>query len=279
MIEQATGTRPTCKYPGCENPPAPATKPGRPPGFCELEEHDKLSAWRERQRLDAEARGDVVNEAQQAEPVTYSLTAGAELLRQVRAAGERQRTDIDRLIAHLNRLADPTSSEVEVATARTEFQENIAAAERRATAADRRALTAEEARDLANGAAEEMARHAEGAEHRARQATDQLAAATTEYTEQLEAARADAERRVTAAEEAAAATSTRAHTEAAEAVRRAEADADAAVRAAETRIAETERQAQELASQARADAEALVRASETDRDRAREQAEQHRQAA
>jgi len=121
MIEQATGTRPTCKYPGCENPPAPATKPGRPPGFCELEEHDKLSAWRERQRLDAEARGDVVNEAQQAEPVTYSLTAGAELLRQVRAAGERQRTDIDRLIAHLDRLADPTSSEVEVATARTEF--------------------------------------------------------------------------------------------------------------------------------------------------------------
>ena len=47
----------------------------------------------------------------------------------------------------------------------------------------------------------------------------------------------------------------------------------------ETRIAETERQAQELASQTRADAEALVRAAETDRDRAREQAEQHRQAA
>ena len=48
--------------------------------------------------------------------------------------------------------------------------------------------------------------------------------------------------------------------------------------AAETRIAETERQAQELASQVRADAEALVRAAEAERDRAREQAEQHRQA-
>src|SRR6201984_242262 len=186
MTEQATGTRATCKYPGCENPAAPATKPGRPPGFCELEEHDKRSAWRERQRLDAEARGDVVNEAQQAEPVTYSLTAGAELLRQVRAAGERQRTDIDRLITHLDRLADPTSSEVEVATARTEFQENVAEAERPATATDRRAHPPEEARARPNGAAEEMARHAEAAEHRARQATDQLAAATTEYTEQLE---------------------------------------------------------------------------------------------
>src|SRR5437763_537593 len=175
MTEQAAGTRATCKSPGCEIPPAPATRAGRPPGFCELEEHNKLSAWRERQRLDAEARGDVVNEALQAEPVTYSLTAGAELLRQVRAAGERQRTDIDRLIAHLDRLADPTSSEVEVATARTEFQENVAvaerratAAERRATAADRRALTAEEARDLANGAAEELARRAGDAAHRRR---------------------------------------------------------------------------------------------------------------
>ena len=117
MTDQTAGTKVTCKYPGCENPPVPATKPGLPPGFCELEEHDKLSAWRERQRLDAEARGDVVNEAQLAEPVTYSLTAGAELLRQVRAAGERQRGDIDRLIAHLDRLADPTSKEAELKTA------------------------------------------------------------------------------------------------------------------------------------------------------------------
>src|ERR1700739_4330167 len=114
MTEQAARTRATCKYPGCENSPAPATKPGRPPGFCELEEHDKLSAWRERQRLDAEPRGDVVNEAQQAEPVTYSLTAGAELLRQVRAAGERQRTDIDRLIVHLDRLGEPHTTQIRV---------------------------------------------------------------------------------------------------------------------------------------------------------------------
>ena len=47
----------------------------------------------------------------------------------------------------------------------------------------------------------------------------------------------------------------------------------------ETRIAETERQAQELASQVRADAEALVRAAEADRDQARELAEQRQQAA
>ena len=51
MTEPAAGTRAMCKYPGCENPPAPATKPGRPPGFCELEEHNELprgtsaSAW------------------------------------------------------------------------------------------------------------------------------------------------------------------------------------------------------------------------------------------
>ncbi len=42
----------TCIYPGCERPAAPPHPMGGPqPAFCELEEHNALTAHQERQRL------------------------------------------------------------------------------------------------------------------------------------------------------------------------------------------------------------------------------------
>jgi hypothetical protein len=42
----------TCIYPGCERPAVPPHPLGGPqPSFCELEEHNALSAYQERQRL------------------------------------------------------------------------------------------------------------------------------------------------------------------------------------------------------------------------------------
>jgi hypothetical protein len=50
---------PTCIYPGCERPAAPAHPLGGPrPAFCELEHHNALTAHQERQRLAAEGEGD-----------------------------------------------------------------------------------------------------------------------------------------------------------------------------------------------------------------------------
>jgi colicin import membrane protein len=50
----------TCIYPGCERPAVPPHPMGGPqPAFCDLEEHNALSAHLERQRLaglTAEAR-------------------------------------------------------------------------------------------------------------------------------------------------------------------------------------------------------------------------------
>ena len=41
-----------CIYPGCERPAAPAHPQGGPrPAFCDLEEHNALTAHLERQRL------------------------------------------------------------------------------------------------------------------------------------------------------------------------------------------------------------------------------------
>jgi hypothetical protein len=42
----------TCIYPGCERPAAPPHPLGGPqPAFCDLEEHNALTAHQERQRL------------------------------------------------------------------------------------------------------------------------------------------------------------------------------------------------------------------------------------
>jgi hypothetical protein len=44
-----------CIYPGCERPAVPAHPLGGPqPSFCALEEHNALSAHRERVRLERE---------------------------------------------------------------------------------------------------------------------------------------------------------------------------------------------------------------------------------
>ena len=47
-----------CIYPGCERPAVPPHPLGGPqPSFCELEEHNALTAYQERQRLNARAGG------------------------------------------------------------------------------------------------------------------------------------------------------------------------------------------------------------------------------
>jgi hypothetical protein len=44
-----------CIYPCCERPAAPANPLGGPqPAFCDLEEHNALTAHQERQRLERE---------------------------------------------------------------------------------------------------------------------------------------------------------------------------------------------------------------------------------
>ena len=54
-----SGDRPPkiCIYPGCERPAVPPHLLGGPqPSFCDLEEHNALTAHQERQRLASEQR-------------------------------------------------------------------------------------------------------------------------------------------------------------------------------------------------------------------------------
>jgi hypothetical protein len=52
-----------CIYPGCQRPAVPPHPLGGPqPSFCDLEDHNALSAHLERQRVAREAGGDQTNE-------------------------------------------------------------------------------------------------------------------------------------------------------------------------------------------------------------------------
>ena len=52
-------TEPTCIYPGCERPRVPPHPQGGPqPAFCDLEEHNALTAHQERTRLASETTPD-----------------------------------------------------------------------------------------------------------------------------------------------------------------------------------------------------------------------------
>ena len=57
----------TCIYPGCDRPAAPAHPLGGPqPSFCDLEDHNALTAHQERQRLERRGGGQVADEAYRA---------------------------------------------------------------------------------------------------------------------------------------------------------------------------------------------------------------------
>jgi hypothetical protein len=52
MGERVTAVAKICIYPGCERPAVPPHPLGGPqPAFCDLEEHNALTAHQERQRL------------------------------------------------------------------------------------------------------------------------------------------------------------------------------------------------------------------------------------
>ena len=52
VVSEKTPAAKTCIYPGCERPAVPPHALGGPqPSFCELEEHNALTAHQERVRL------------------------------------------------------------------------------------------------------------------------------------------------------------------------------------------------------------------------------------
>jgi hypothetical protein len=61
----STTARPTCGYPGCDQPAAQPGGPGRPPEYCAGRGHTRASAWKERRRQAAEKNGTTISAAEE----------------------------------------------------------------------------------------------------------------------------------------------------------------------------------------------------------------------
>ena len=232
----ATALPVTCKFPGCGNPPAPAGGgAGRKPGFCTDPAHNATSAWRERQRLDAVARGEKnpgADTPASETPVTMARISGTELLRQLKEEAGKIAATFDRAIREVGTLADPEAVDAEMDHVKTTAARQVAAAEEDRAAAEARAVAAEAIRAAADQAAESMAaqladmtEQLADAQARAAAARDQLAEARAEHATELARIRADAQARIILRRR-----KPRLHS-----VQRAEADRDQGVAAAEHR--------------------------------------------
>jgi colicin import membrane protein len=152
----APAARTTCKHPGCTEPAAPSTGPGRPPEYCEGSGHTRVSAWRERRRL-ATVPAGTSSLADTDNPVRMAKVTGAELLRALPAEADRMAGIADRLREAAETVIDPTASEAEVEAVRAAAEQRAAAADARAATAGQRAAEADQWRAAADAAAEEMA--------------------------------------------------------------------------------------------------------------------------
>jgi len=256
--------RNTCKYPGCGEPAAPATGPGRPPEYCEGRGHTKVTAWRERRRLATAEAGTAASPADTDNPVTMARVTGAELLRLLRAEADRVAGIAERLREAIETMTDPTAAEAEIEAVRAAAEQRAATAEARAAAAEQRAAEADQWRADADAAAEEMA----AAQARATETQAARAAAEADRDAAAEAARQDADARIAAAEAERDAAIAQAGAEAGQRVSAAEADRDQARHAA----AQAE-QAARLAQQEATRAQAAEQAARAETGRVRADAE------
>ena len=194
----ATVSRPACKFPGCDQPAAPAEGTGRPPEYCSGRGHTRASAWKERRRLAAEKNGTTISAADDASPVTMAKVGGAELLRSLRTEADRIAALGKELRERIDVLTDPTAAEAEVEAVRAAAEQRAATAESKAADAERRAAQADQFRVEADDAAEQMSEELTAAQDRATAAEERAQAAEADRDAAVAKAQADAEARIAA---------------------------------------------------------------------------------
>jgi vacuolar-type H+-ATPase subunit H len=233
-VTAATTPR-TCAYPGCDQPTAaPENARGAKPKYCDNDDHNPLSAHRERRRREAEAKGERAEETG-GQPVTLGITRAAELVAALEKITRQHADTLTRAMAELREVGDIESAEAEVYAARTSADQRVATAEARLAEEIQRRRDAEAERDAARA-------------DQADDAATQAVARMEELERELAQLRTDTEQQVRGIRDSAAAE-----------IRQAREDADRGISAA-----------REEAARQVADAEARAEAAERDAGRARQ---------
>jgi colicin import membrane protein len=174
-----------CAYPDCDQPTAqPTSDRGAKPKYCTDENHNPLTAHRERRRRQAEASGQRAEETG-GQPVTIGLTRAAELVRTLEKLTAQHADALTRAVTELRSAGDVESAEAEVYAARTSADQRVAAAEARLAEEINRRREAETDRDQAQADREESDEAASQAISRMDELTREVAALRTTTDEQL----------------------------------------------------------------------------------------------
>ena len=143
----------TCIFPGCTRPVPRDSSPGRPPQYCDLPEHTRWRAWKERQRLAQEAEnaeeavrseqeeGAAAKPAQGTEPVTAARLRADDLLTRFAVQADQLGATLESATRAFATMSDPAAAEAQVEAARL-------AAARQVSEADSARLEAENRRLL-----------------------------------------------------------------------------------------------------------------------------------
>ncbi|MFB9801702.1 hypothetical protein ACFFN5_14325, partial [Streptomonospora salina] len=141
----------TCNFPGCARPVPRSSSPGRPSQYCDLPEHTRWRAWRERQRLEQETAEGTVEEARAepapgdqapssagAGPVTEARLRAEDLLTRFSVQAEQLAATLGTAREAFATMTDPASVEAQVEAARIDAARRVAEAESTRLAADNR---------------------------------------------------------------------------------------------------------------------------------------------
>src|SRR5438874_3438922 len=102
----------TCGFPGCERPVLRTGGPGRPSEYCDLPEHTRWRAWRERQRIqEAETRQPTVTVTKPAggQPASAAHGRAEELTDRVRLLVGELTTSLSSVVRELDTMTDPAT--------------------------------------------------------------------------------------------------------------------------------------------------------------------------
>lgn len=170
----------TCHFPGCTEPSRPDPATGRKAKYCEQTIdgvlHNRANAWHQRRRQEPAAEpatGELV-----AAPVSMARATLEERLNRLPGLFNEAREYMDSVVEELRAASDLEAAGAEVEDVRREALTQTAAAEQRASAAER-------ARREAEALANEAAAQREEADSAAEELVAELARRQAEFDEQI----------------------------------------------------------------------------------------------
>ncbi|HEX4700531.1 MAG TPA: hypothetical protein VH352_00245 [Pseudonocardiaceae bacterium] len=142
--------------------------PGRPAEYCDLPEHTRWRAWRERQRIQEsetqQATVTVTKPPAEDRPASSAHNRAEELTERVRLLVGELATSLTSVTRELNTMTDPATVAAELEATRTDAARRIALAQADVAKADQRRRAAQRAADQAEAAARDAVAAAEQAE-------------------------------------------------------------------------------------------------------------------